>query len=180
MGKINYRTDDINKKLKQIDELVGSNNNLLNQINNFNSQLDNIENKQNDILINIKDFGVLGNGSDETEKIQIAFDNLQLGQTLYFPIGDYRTRGIIFKNKNGYDIIKIKGESAEQAIIAMGKNYVKFFIDNHDYYKFLFYNQKITVHLCVDGEYKEDYPPYLLLKQLFSKYLEEKVLPLHH
>ena len=30
MGKINYRTDDINKKLKQIDELVGSNNNLSN------------------------------------------------------------------------------------------------------------------------------------------------------
>ena len=42
MGKINYRTDDINKKLKQIDELVGSNNNLSNQINNFNSQLDTI------------------------------------------------------------------------------------------------------------------------------------------
>ena len=40
MGKINYRTDDINKKLKQIDELVGSNNNLSNQINNFNSQLE--------------------------------------------------------------------------------------------------------------------------------------------
>ena len=72
----------------------------------------------------------------------------------------------------------VKGESAEQAIIAMGKNYVKFFIDNPDYYKFLFYNQKITVHLCVDGEYKEDYPPYLLLKQLFSKYLEEKKLDL--
>ena len=44
MGKINYRTDDINKKLKQIDELVGSNNNLSNQINNFNSQLDTITN----------------------------------------------------------------------------------------------------------------------------------------
>lgn len=56
MGKINYRTDDINKKLKQIDELVGSNKNLSNQIdelvngnknlsnqiNNFNSQLDTI------------------------------------------------------------------------------------------------------------------------------------------
>ena len=54
MGKLNYRTDDINKKLKQIDELVGSNENLSNQIdelvgsnenlsnqiNNFSSQLD--------------------------------------------------------------------------------------------------------------------------------------------
>ena len=60
MGKINYRTDDINKKLKQIDELVGSNKNLSNQIdelvngnknlsnqiNNFNSQLEHIENEK--------------------------------------------------------------------------------------------------------------------------------------
>lgn len=45
MGKINYRTDDINKKLKQIDELVGSNKSLSNQINNFNSQLDTKVNK---------------------------------------------------------------------------------------------------------------------------------------
>ena len=49
MGKLNYRTDDINKKLKQIDELVGSNNNLSNQINNFNSQLDTKVNKINKI-----------------------------------------------------------------------------------------------------------------------------------
>ena len=45
MGKLNYRTDDINKKLKQIDELVGSNKNLSNQINNFNSQLEHKVNK---------------------------------------------------------------------------------------------------------------------------------------
>lgn len=83
------------------------------EVNTLNTQLDTIKNKQNDVLINVRDFGVLGDGTDETEKIQLAFDNLQLGQTLYFPIGDYRTRGIIFKNKNGYDIVKIKGESSE-------------------------------------------------------------------
>ena len=66
MGKINYRTDDINKKLKQIDELVGSNKNLSNQIdelvngnknlsnqiNNFNSQLDTIVQENNSYIIN--------------------------------------------------------------------------------------------------------------------------------
>lgn len=60
MGKINYRTDDINNKLKQIDELVGSNKNLSNQINNFNSQLDTnkIEytNKINNLDINKRIF----------------------------------------------------------------------------------------------------------------------------
>ena len=78
-------------------------------VTNLGSQLDNIVDKQNDILINVKDFGVLGNGTDETEKIQLAFDSIEKGQTLYFPIGDYRTRGIIFKNGEGYDIVKIKG-----------------------------------------------------------------------
>ena len=48
MGKINYRTDDINKKLKQIDELVGSNKNLSNQINSFNSQLETIDTQKTD------------------------------------------------------------------------------------------------------------------------------------
>lgn len=80
-------------------------------VTNLGSQLDNIVDKQNDILINVKDFGVLGNGTDETEKIQLAFDSIEKGQTLYFPIGDYRTRGIIFKNGDGYDIVKIKGAS---------------------------------------------------------------------
>ena len=83
-------------------------------INVINSQLDNIKNNQNDVLINVRDFGVLGNGTDETEKIQLAFDNIEKGQTLYFPIGDYRTRGIIFKNGDGYDIVKIKGATSKQ------------------------------------------------------------------
>ena len=70
MGKINYRTDDINKKLKQIDELVGSNKNLSNQIdelvngnknlsnqiNNFNSQLDTNKNEMNNKLLNSRKF----------------------------------------------------------------------------------------------------------------------------
>ena len=40
MEKINYSTEKKKKKLKQIDELVDSNENLSNQINNFSSQLD--------------------------------------------------------------------------------------------------------------------------------------------
>ena len=56
MGKINYRTDDINKKLKQIDELVNGNKNLSNQINNFNSQLDTNKNYINNKFLNTRKF----------------------------------------------------------------------------------------------------------------------------
>ena len=69
---------------------------------------------------------------------------------------------------------EMKEESAEKAIVAMGRSYVKFFINNPDYYQFLFYNQRITVHLMAGETHEEDYPPYLLLKALFFRYLDEK------
>ena len=56
---------------------------------------------------------------------------------------------------------------------------MKFFIDNPDYYQFLFYSQKITVHLMTGEIHEEDYPPYLLLKTLFLRYLDEKSIKLH-
>ena len=71
MGKLNYRTDDINKKLEQIDELVGSNENLSNQINNFNSQLDNIIRKS---FISVSDFGAIGKDEDYTEEFKKAIE----------------------------------------------------------------------------------------------------------
>ena len=73
---------------------------------------------------------------------------------------------------------RMKGESADKAIIAMGRSYVKFFIDNPDYYQFLFYNQKITVHLTAGEIDEEDYPPYLLLRTLFFRHLDEKGISL--
>ena len=108
--KVNYFLENNEKIQDIIAKIIRNKNN----IENITSQLGTIKNKQNDVLINVRDFGVLGNGTDETEKIQLAFDSIQKGQTLYFPIGDYRTRGIIFKNNTGYDIVKIKGASSKQ------------------------------------------------------------------
>lgn len=64
--------------------------------------------------------------------------------------------------------------SAEEAILNMGRSYVTFFIKNPDYFKFLFSNQNITAHLKVDKEYMNDYPPFILLKEQYLKYLKEK------
>lgn len=73
---------------------------------------------------------------------------------------------------------KEKGESTEKAIVTMGRSYVKFFIENPDYYQFLFYNQGITIHLTAGETHDEDYPPYLMLKELFFRFLEENNLSL--
>ena len=46
--------------------------------------------------INVKSFGVVGNGSDDdTENIQLAFDSISEYETLVFPNGEYRTNGCI-------------------------------------------------------------------------------------
>lgn len=64
-------------------------------------------------------------------------------------------------------------DNMESAIIAMGKQYVLFFRDNPDYFYFLFHKQQITVHTSMDMENANDYKPYLMLRNMFKKYLIE-------
>ncbi|MCR5385422.1 MAG: TetR/AcrR family transcriptional regulator [Saccharofermentans sp.] len=66
--------------------------------------------------------------------------------------------------------------NADEAIIAMGKTYVTFFSNNPDYFVFLFGKQNITAHLQMNKEYKNDYPPFLLLRRMYLKHLEENGL----
>ncbi len=62
---------------------------------------------------------------------------------------------------------------SKQAIINMGRAYVSFFLKNPDYFEFLFGKQNIAAHLRPDKEYAEDYPPFLLLKNSYLRYLKE-------
>jgi len=66
--------------------------------------------------------------------------------------------------------------SAQDAIIAMGKTYLTFFSRNPDYFIFLFGKQNINAHLQMNRENKNDYPPFLLLRRMYKKYLEENEL----
>lgn len=63
--------------------------------------------------------------------------------------------------------------NAEQAIVEMGKHYVLFFLHKPDYFKFLFGSQNITAHLKIDVISDSDYPPFVLLKKTYLKYLKE-------
>ena len=64
--------------------------------------------------------------------------------------------------------------TAEEAIIAMGRTYLTFFSRNPDYFVFLFGKQNINAHLQMNKDYKNDYPPFALLKRMYRLYLEEK------
>ena len=63
--------------------------------------------------------------------------------------------------------------TAENAIIEMGKSYVMFFKNNPDYFTFLFGRQNIVAHLSADKQYAEDYPPFVLLKDMYKKWIKE-------
>ena len=83
------------------------------------------------------------------------------------------------KDKVTQDFMTVLEESinssnnASEALLNMGKRYISFFIDNPDYFKFLFANQQLTAHTSVDKEYDNDYPPFKLLKSQYLKYLSE-------
>lgn len=65
-----------------------------------------------------------------------------------------------------------KASNVDEEIVNMGKTYVTFFVKNPDYFKFLFGSQNIEAHLRCDNEYKDDYPPFVLLKEEYLKYLD--------
>ena len=65
---------------------------------------------------------------------------------------------------------------AESAILSMGKHYVLFFIKHPDYFKFLFGGQNVIAHLSPSEIFEDDYPPFVLLKETYLKYLKEKGL----
>lgn len=66
--------------------------------------------------------------------------------------------------------------SADAAIIEMGRQYVTFFHKNPDYFVFLFGKQNINAHIKMNREYKDDYPPFLLLRRMYLLHLEENGL----
>ncbi len=69
-------------------------------------------------------------------------------------------------------------ESADEALIAMGRAYISFFSRNPDYLMFLFGKQNIAAHLQMNKENKDDYPPFLLLRKYYKKHLEENGIKL--
>lgn len=79
-----------------------------------------------------------------------------------------------FMDELDASIVGVK--SADDAIIAMGRTYITFFSRKPDYYVFLFGKQDITAHLKMNREYDDDFPPFMMLKLLYQKHLEQNGL----
>ena len=64
--------------------------------------------------------------------------------------------------------------NADEALIYMGSAYITFFSKHPDDFIFLFGKQKLNAHLQMNKEHKDDYPPFLYIRRMYLKHLEEK------
>jgi len=60
--------------------------------------------------------------------------------------------------------ISVYGQKDERALIEMGKSYVMFFIDNPQYFNFIFSEHCMQVHLSIETEETDNFPPFKLMK----------------
>lgn len=73
----------------------------------------------------------------------------------------------------------IKGEDLDNpyTLVKMGKSYVMFFIKNPQYFEFLFSQSCVRVNLNMDNDIKNNYPPFVMLKELHFRILRKMGMP---
>ena len=71
-------------------------------------------------------------------------------------------------------INKTQTQDIEAKIIALGKAYVTFFITNPEYFTFLFSRGYIHANLDFSHSDKNDFKPFVILKNLCTQYFQEK------
>ena len=71
-------------------------------------------------------------------------------------------------------INKTQTEDIEAKIIALGKAYVTFFINNPEYFTFLFSRGYIHANLDFKHSDRNDFKPFVILKNLCTQYFQER------
>lgn len=70
--------------------------------------------------------------------------------------------------------IRAYGPTEEQALIEMGKSYVMFFVNAPQYFSFIFSEHCMQVHLSVNNDGSDDFPPFRLMKDTAVPILADK------
>ncbi|MGE5380626.1 MAG: TetR/AcrR family transcriptional regulator [Methylocystaceae bacterium] len=70
--------------------------------------------------------------------------------------------------------ISLYGPDEERALIEMGKSYVMFFINNPQYFKFIFSEQCMQVYLSIEMDETDNFPPFKLMKDIAVPILAAK------
>ncbi|MBP5359047.1 MAG: TetR/AcrR family transcriptional regulator [Treponema sp.] len=87
-------------------------------------------------------------------------------------IKNYVTDSFSVYLENAVD--KVSDKDIEQKIIALGNAYVTFFINNPEYFTFLFSRGYIHANLDFAHSDENDFKPFVILKNLCTQYFDEK------
>ena len=87
-------------------------------------------------------------------------------------IKNYVTDSFSVYLENAVD--EVSDKDIEQKIIALGNAYVTFFINNPEYFTFLFSRGYIHANLDFAHSDENDFKPFVILKNLCTQYFEEK------
>lgn len=68
-------------------------------------------------------------------------------------------------------------QNEPSVLIQMGKSYVMFFINNPQYFPFLFSQPHMEINLSWDGDGTRNFPPFELLKTIASRVLGKPGMP---
>lgn len=71
----------------------------------------------------------------------------------------------------------ISDEDDPRLLVEMGKRYVLFFLENPQYFNFIFSQQWMTVDLDLENDSPTNFPPYLLLKKYALKIFRKAGMP---
>lgn len=86
---------------------------------------------------------------------------------------EHVTKSFMERLQNACEPFVKKGET-DSALIAMGREYVLFFLDHPAYFPFLFSQPCMRVNLSLEKESKDDFSPYQLMRKIVIQWSNEQ------
>ena len=103
------------------------------------------------------------------------YSHFQNKEDLLKAMQEYVTEQFMEVLKN--TIKSSSNQSDPSVLIQMGKSYVMFFINNPQYFHFLFSQPCMEINLSLDGDGTKNFPPFELLKTIAFRILGEHEMP---
>ena len=103
------------------------------------------------------------------------YSHFQSKEDLLEAMRDYVTEQFMGVLENS--IQSCKDQNDPKRLIQMGKSYVMFFIDNPQYFSFLFSQHGVEVNLSLGDDGAKNFPPFQLLKTIAVPILEKLGIP---
>lgn len=103
------------------------------------------------------------------------YSHFQSKEDLLDAMRDYVTKQFMERLENS--LASCQDQNDPKRLIQMGKSYVMFFIENPEYFSFLFSQHGMKVNLSLDDDGTRNFPPYQLMKTIAVPILRELGIP---